>query len=68
VVRGLWVTRWLERASEEEAREVYGALAEKVAAGKIVQKVDSVFGLEDFGKALARLEESGRDGKVLFGF
>jgi NADPH:quinone reductase-like Zn-dependent oxidoreductase len=67
IVRGLWVTRWLERASEEEAQEIYGALAEKVAAGKILQKVDSIFPLEDFQKALARLEESGRDGKVLFG-
>lgn len=67
-VRGLWVTRWLERASVEEAREIYTALAAKVAAGKIVQKVDSVFGLEDFQKALAQLEEGGRNGKVLFGF
>lgn len=68
IVRGLWVTRWVERAPDVEVREVYGELAKKVAAGSIVQKVDSVFALEDFQKALKRLEEDGRDGKVLFGF
>lgn len=67
-VRGLWITKWIEGATEDQVREVYGTLAEKVAAGKVVQKVDSLFGLEDFPKALARLDESGRDGKVLFGF
>lgn len=68
LVRGLWVTRWVEQASDAEVREVYAALAEKVLAGKVVQKVDSIFELGDFQKALARLDEAGRDGKVLFGF
>jgi NADPH:quinone reductase-like Zn-dependent oxidoreductase len=67
-VRGLWVTRWLENATEADVRETYAKLAELVAEGKIVQKVDSLFELGDFQKALARLDESGRDGKVLFGF
>lgn len=66
-VRGLWVTKWIGEAPEEEVKEVYGRLAEWVKGGKLVQKVDSVFGLEDFRGALARLEEPGRDGKVLFG-
>lgn len=67
-VRGLWITKWLEGASAEQIREVYGTLAEKVKAGGIVQKVDSLFSLGDFPKALSRLDEPGRDGKVLFSF
>ena len=67
-VRGLWITKWLEGATDEQIRGIYGAVAEKVKAGGIVQKVDSVFSLADFPKALARLDEPGRDGKVLFSF
>ena len=67
-VRGLWITKWLERAPADQVRGIYGTLAEKVKDGGIVQKVDSIFGLEDFQKALARLDEQGRDGKVLFSF
>lgn len=67
-VRGLWITKWLEGAADEQVRGIYGRLAEKVKAGEIVQKVDSLFALQDFGKALARLDEDGRDGKVLFNF
>jgi trans-2-enoyl-CoA reductase len=67
-VRGLWITKWIEGAPDDQVQDVYNRLAEKVAAGTVVQKVDSLFGIEDFPKALARLDESGRDGKVLFGF
>lgn len=68
VVRGLWITKWIDEAPLEEVREVYAGLAERVAAGKLLQKVDSVFSPEDFRAALARLDEPERDGKVLFGF
>ncbi len=68
VVRGLWVTRWLENAPGADVRDAYARLAELVAGGKLVQKVDSLFSLDDFQDALVRLDEGGRDGKVLFGF
>ncbi|MEO5913860.1 MAG: 2-enoyl thioester reductase domain-containing protein [Luteolibacter sp.] len=65
-VRGLWVTRWIENAPLEEVRSVYTNLAARVAAGKLVQTVDSTFPLENFREALARLEAPDRSGKVLF--
>jgi len=64
--RGLWITRWIEDATEDEIHEVYTNLTEKVARGELVQPVDSIFGLQDFQQALARAAEGGRDGKVLF--
>ena len=64
-ILGLWVSRWLERAPEEEIAATYGALAARVAGGGLVQAVDSVHPLEDFGAALARLEAEDRSGKVL---
>ena len=65
-VRGLWVTRWMEAASRDELEKIYTPLAEKLLDGSLSQKVDSTFALTDFTKALARLDELGRDGKVLF--
>lgn len=65
-VRGLWVTKWIEHAAAAEVQQVYRSLAELVLAGKLVQKVDTTFPLENFQEALARLDAAGRDGKVLF--
>jgi NADPH:quinone reductase-like Zn-dependent oxidoreductase len=65
-VRGLWVTRWSENSPTEEVRAVYQKLAAMVAAGEIVQAVDSTFALEDFRAALERLDHPDRHGKVLF--
>jgi NADPH:quinone reductase-like Zn-dependent oxidoreductase len=65
-VRGLWVTRWIENAPAAEVRGVYENLAARVAAGKLVQPVDSTWPLEKAAEALARLEVPDRAGKVLF--
>ncbi len=64
-VRGLWVTRWVENAPDEEVRGVYRELAARIAAGKLSQPVDSTHALGDFLAALERLESAGRAGKVL---
>ncbi|HSP42838.1 MAG TPA: zinc-binding dehydrogenase, partial [Luteolibacter sp.] len=64
-VRGLWVTRWAENASDEEVRGVYQELAARVAAGNLSQPVDSTHALAEFAEALARLESAERSGKVL---
>jgi trans-2-enoyl-CoA reductase len=65
-VRGLWVTKWIENAEAEEVAEVYENLSALVAAGRLVQSVDSTFPLESYQDALARLEAPERSGKVLF--
>lgn len=67
-VRGLWVTKWIDRASSDEITTVYTALAERVKSGNIIQKVDSHFTLTDFHEALSRLDDPSRDGKILFSF
>lgn len=65
-LRGLWVTKWLEQAPCEEVRATYEKLAELVIAGRLVQKVDSVFSLDEWAAALERLRDANRNGKVLF--
>lgn len=64
-LRGLWITKWIEGAPQEEIREVYGQLAAALASGGLHMQVDSVFPLQDFAAGIARLAESGRNGKVL---
>jgi NADPH:quinone reductase-like Zn-dependent oxidoreductase len=64
-LRGLWVTKWLEHAPCEEVRATYEKLAELVNAGRLLQKVDSVFSLEEWPTALLRLKDADRNGKVL---
>ena len=63
---GLWVSRWIENAPQEEVAAVYQNLAARVVAGKLHQPVDSTFPLEAFPQALARLEAPDRSGKILF--
>ena len=65
-LRGLWVTRWIENAPDAEVRAVYADLAARVAAGKLLQPVDSTHSLAAFPAALARLTATDRAGKVLF--
>lgn len=65
-IRGLWVTRWVEQAPQEEVRAVYQQLALWVSNGKLRQPVDATFTLPDWQTALARLDQPGRSGKVLF--
>jgi len=64
--RGLWVSRWVENAPPAEVAAVYGFLASEVAAGRLLQPVDSTFALKDFSGAITRSMQSDRDGKVLF--
>ena len=65
-IRGLWVSRWIEHAPVDEVHAVYADLAARVAAGMLVQPVDSTYPLEAFQAALARLEAPARSGKILF--
>ena len=64
-VCGLWVSRWIENTPREEVAAVYQKIAARVAAGKLLQPVDSTFPLEAFHQALGRLEAPDRAGKIL---
>ena len=65
-VRGLWISSWVQQTPMDEILAVYQDLAGRVAAGKLTQLVDTTFPLEEFQKALTRLEAPDRSGKVLF--
>lgn len=64
-LRGLWITQWIEKAPQEELRQAYGELADAMVSGELSMPVDRVFPLEEFQAAIARVQEPGRNGKVL---
>ena len=64
-VRGFWLSKWFETASDQEKQAAFGQVIGLVASGAIKAKVDSRFPLEDIKAAVSRAAESGRSGKVL---
>ena len=65
-IRGLWVTRWIEKCDLTELEEIYEKLAGMVTSEALRQTVDSTSSLADFAQALGRLNDVKRKGKVLF--
>lgn len=65
-IRGLWVTKWIENSPKTEVEQIYATLAGHIIGGRLKQETDSVYPLEDYREALARLSASDRRGKVLF--
>ena len=64
-LRGLWVTKWFDRASHAEISEVLRPLATMVVEDNLVTAVDAVVPLKEFRRAVQRAQEGGRSGKVV---
>jgi trans-2-enoyl-CoA reductase len=64
-LRGLWITRWLERASHAELFQVLRPLADMIQKQELHISVDSIFPAKDYQQALQRALENKRSGKVL---
>ncbi len=65
ILRGLWVTRWLEHASPGALFEVLEPLVERVLRGQLRLPVEEVVPFREASRALARAAEGGRQGKIL---
>ncbi|MFD2256988.1 MDR family NADPH-dependent oxidoreductase [Luteolibacter algae] len=66
ILRGLWVTKWMDKAKKSELQQVYADLAKRLAEGSLKQNVDFCYTLDDFPQALERLDSAERKGKILF--
>jgi trans-2-enoyl-CoA reductase len=67
-LRGLWVTRWYEKASATELYETLSPLAEMLVQQTLTLAVDTTFAPSEHPTALARAKADGRAGKVIFRF
>lgn len=66
VVRGFWMTKWMERATVEQRAGAMQQVFQMAMAGSLPLPVAGVYPLSDFKPALVAAETSGRAGKVLF--
>ncbi len=64
-VRGFWLAKWYETASQEEKQAAFGALMPLIASGQLKTRIDSRYSLDNIKDAVIRAAESGRDGKVI---
>lgn len=66
VVRGFWMTSWMQRASDEDRMGAMKAVFSAAMQGKLPLPVSGVYPLSKAAEALTAAETPGRSGKVLF--
>lgn len=64
-LRGLWITKWLEKASSAELAAVLDPLTTLIEKGDLVTAIDEIVPLADFQKAIVRAQQGSRQGKVI---
>ena len=65
IVQGFWLTEWKRRASSEEKAAAMGGLLKAMASGQIHVPVEASYPLDQWQKAVAHVQRSGRGGKIL---
>jgi NADPH:quinone reductase-like Zn-dependent oxidoreductase len=64
-LHGLWITNWLEHATQDELFDLLHPLAAMIQAGTLHTPVDAVFTMDQASAAMTRAKEGGRAGKVM---
>jgi NADPH:quinone reductase-like Zn-dependent oxidoreductase len=67
-LRGLWVTKWFEKATREQLYDVLEPLTEMILANELVTATDEIVPFRDCAKAIRRSQENSRSGKVILDF
>ena len=65
IVQGFWLTEWKKRASQEDRVAALAGLLGAMATGEMRVPVEATYPLEQWEKAVAHVQRSGRGGKVL---
>jgi NADPH:quinone reductase len=65
VLRGFWLTRWLQRVSPQRVRAAVGAVLAGAERGEFRPAVDSTYPLSEVRAAVLRAETPGRKGSVV---
>jgi trans-2-enoyl-CoA reductase len=64
--RGFWITQWYEEASIAEKQEMFRHLFSFAESGLLHTKVEKFHALSEAKEAIARAQQGGRDGKIVF--
>ncbi len=66
VVRGFWMTAWMQRASLEQRMSAMQRVFALALSGELPLPVQATYSLQECAQALRAAETPGRHGKVLF--
>lgn len=64
---GFWMTRWYEKATEADRREMFDRLFELAKTGAFKTPVEQIYPVEQIREAVTRSLQGSRGGKVLIG-
>ncbi len=64
-VKGFWLAKWFENASQDEQVKVFGQLTKLIATGKLQARIAAEYDVAQIKEAVAAAAAGERDGKVL---
>ena len=64
-LKGFWLSKWFQDASEQDKMSVYGELIQLIATGKLNTEIHATYTVEQIKEAVAVAAEGGRHGKIL---
>jgi len=64
-VRGFWLAKWFEAASQEEKSKLYGNLTRLIVTGELKAPVHATYKVKDVKEAVVAAVMGERDGKIL---
>jgi NADPH:quinone reductase-like Zn-dependent oxidoreductase len=65
IMRGFWISQWLQQATPAAIQELYGGLAKQVDTGVLHMAIAAEYSFIQIGDAAAHAARESRDGKVL---
>ena len=64
---GFWMTRWYEKATETDRRQMFDALFELAKTGAFKTPIEHIYPVEQIKEAVTHALQGGRGGKILIG-
>ena len=65
ILKGFWLSLWLNKMSIEEKNKLYSYLSELIIKKVLFTKVEKVFYINDIKEAINTASDFNRDGKIL---
>ncbi len=64
-LRGFWLAKWFQRATQAEQMKVFGELTQLIATGKLHTRVAATYDVSQIKEAVAAAASGERGGKIL---
>ncbi|MCL6415010.1 zinc-dependent alcohol dehydrogenase family protein [Aestuariirhabdus sp. Z084] len=64
-LKGFWLARWFQQASDEQKMKVFGEVASLIATGKLKARVAQTYGINEIKQAVAAAAAGEREGKIM---